>query len=279
MLTVPAIQPPPAVAPVAPVQAGTPSRVNVRKPHVVRTVEMATLKLDEHLAELTGNSLAAERCKTVAIRIAGLATARRLRTIVITSADTGEGKTTMAASIALAIARATTGRVLLVDASLSASAVGTKLGLKSLVTWPSLLGGFAKVEDGLVCLRPNNLTVLLSGSNDVGNSGLRNPRFLGGRKAEELFKQLSDEFDLVLIDAPALLESEDARRLAGISDGTVLIARGGFTDGRRLATARRLVPKSKRLGIVLNDVPEKSAAMRDLNRRTRRGAKSQGIGR
>jgi Mrp family chromosome partitioning ATPase len=90
---------------------------------------------------------------------------------------------------------------------------------------------------------------------------------------------MSDEFDLVLIDAPALLESEDARWLAEVSDGTVLIARGGITDGRRLTAARKLVPKSKRLGIVLNDVPEKSAAMRDLRRRTRPGAKSQGISR
>jgi Mrp family chromosome partitioning ATPase len=278
-VTVESLRPAPVTAQPSVVNPVSPSVVNPPKPTAARTVELATLKIDEHLAQLTGNSLAAERCKTVAIRIAGLATARRLRTIVFTSADPGEGKTTMATSIALAIARVSTDRILLIDASSRASSVGSKLGLKSPITWPALLDGFAKVEDGLVCLTPGNLTVLVIGSDDVQTSGLRHPRFPGGRKAEELFKRMADEFDLVLIDAPALLESEDARWLSEVSDGTVLIARRGVTDGRRLTAARKVVPKSKRLGIVLNDVPEKSAAMRDLNGRPRRGAKSQGIGR
>jgi Mrp family chromosome partitioning ATPase len=57
----------------------------------------------------------------------------------------------------------------------------------------------------------------------------------------------------VVVDSGSLLESPDAQRLATVLDGVVIVARASHTHHSKVTAARKLVPKERRLGVVLNE--------------------------
>jgi Mrp family chromosome partitioning ATPase len=78
---------------------------------------------------------------------------------------------------------------------------------------------------------------------------------LSSSQVEKLFKELEQHFDFILIDAPAILDSADAQRIASIVDGTVMVTRAGQTNHTDVTDALKLIPLESRLGIVLNEAP------------------------
>jgi Mrp family chromosome partitioning ATPase len=64
---------------------------------------------------------------------------------------------------------------------------------------------------------------------------------------------LEADFDLIIIDSPAMLESSGAQRLAALVDGSVFVVRAGHTHHRTVTEALKLLPPERRLGLVLNE--------------------------
>lgn len=207
------------------------------------------LAIDPRFATLTSEDpLAVERYRALAVRLLNLAERRKLKTLLITSAEAGEGKTTVATVVAWLLAKHAERRVLLIDANPASPSVARTLGLDSKRGWLNLVDRSCEPKHALVRLDPNGLYVMTPGA----SAAPRSTDAMSSR-LEDVIAELAPRFDMVVVDSPAILESPEAQRLAAVLDGAVLVARAGHTHHRNVTAARKLVPKERRLGVVLNE--------------------------
>jgi capsular exopolysaccharide synthesis family protein len=238
-------------------------------------VNVKSLTLDAQLAALTASdALVCERYRTLAVRTTALAARRKAKTLLVTSADDGEGKSTIAANLAWTMAQRTERRVLLMDVNLRASSVGRLLKVAPARGWLEMIDAATELMDAAVRIDPNGLYVMLSqgAHQDAPLDGLMLNGALASARFEKLMAALTERFDFVILDGPALLGSADAQQLAAITDGTILVTRAARTPHHRVTDALELVPQDRRFGVVLNESesPE-TTAPRSGGRRSRVG--------
>jgi len=219
-------------------------------------VKLLSLTIAPHVAAIAGSdALAAERYRTLAVRLSTLAARRKIKSLIVTSADAGEGKSTVAANLAWTLARPGVRRVLLLDANVCAASIDRLLGIRPARGWLSLSDAPTELTDAMLRIDPNGLCVMTAqGASDAAyadNGGL--DEALMSSRFEKLLARLAARFDLVVIDAPAICDSAAAQQLAAIADGCVLVARAGHTSHRRISEATDLVPQERRLGVILNE--------------------------
>jgi capsular exopolysaccharide synthesis family protein len=180
----------------------------------------------------------------------------RLRSIMLTSAAPGEGKSTIAAH--LAIANADRGKkTLLVDGDLRRPSLHSKFGLNPREGLSNVLTGELSWQDVVVPIegRPN-LSFLAAGLGSHRAADLMGPRLA------TLLDEFAKEYDLVILDSPPLLGFAECLQMATAADGVLIISRAGET--RRKAVAE-LVSVLNRLranivGVVLNQVSQNTSA-------------------
>ena len=207
------------------------------------------LAIDPHVAALTGNdSLATERYRALAVKLLNLTVRRKMKTLLVTSAQAGDGKTTIATGAAWSLAKGAERRVLLIDAGPTSSSVGRMLGIEPKRGWLNLLDGSTELKQVLIRVEPNGLYLLTAGAISAPY-----PSDAWSARLEDLIADLAPRFDLVIVDAGSILESFDAQRLASLLDGVVIVARANHTHHSKLTAARKLVPKERRLGVVMNE--------------------------
>jgi capsular exopolysaccharide synthesis family protein len=168
------------------------------------------------------------------------------RSIVITSAVEGEGKTTTALNVAISFAKS--GRkVLLIDADLRRPQCHKFLGVVGRAGLTDVLAGHKKVDDAIHKL-PTGLFFLAAGSDCPNPAAL-----IGSRTMREFVVRLSEEYDRVLIDAPPIMPVSDAVVLSTMTDGILLVA-GAATSKRivRQACGRLRHVGANIFGVVLN---------------------------
>jgi protein-tyrosine kinase len=244
-------------------RAGSPAPTASQPPaHIFeeprRIVNVRGLTIDPHLVALTAeDALAVERFRSLAVRVINAASRRKLKTLVVTSAEEGEGKSAVAAGLAWAMAKRSERRVLLIDASLSPRPISRMLGLDSPRGWLDVADDLSGLADVMVRLDPNGLYVMAQrippteAERQEAAAGMSDA--LISSRFEKLLAGLEQRFDFIVIDAPHVLGSADAQRLASIADGTVIVARSGVTRSSRVTAAIALVPEDRRVGIVLNE--------------------------
>jgi capsular exopolysaccharide synthesis family protein len=181
---------------------------------------------------------------------------QRPRSIVITSAVPGEGKTVTATNLAVALAQAGR-RVLLVDGDLRRPRVAPVLGLDSAVGLTTVLVGSAEIKQAIQVHEASGLHLLASGSKPPNPTEI-----LQSRVTHDLILELQEMYDMVIIDAPPLLPVADAAVLATVADGAIVVTRHGHTTREQLeAAVSRLDRVGGRLfGVVLNMVKRRAAA-------------------
>ena len=104
-----------------------------------QVVNVKGLKIAPHVAAIAGgDALAAERYRTLAVRLSASAARRKIKSVVVTSADAGEGKSTVAASLAWTLARPGSRRVLLLEANVRAASICQLLDVKPARGWLGL---------------------------------------------------------------------------------------------------------------------------------------------
>lgn len=225
------------------------------------SVNISALSLDPHLAAITcSDELASERYRTLAVRLFNLSARRKLKTLLVTSAHEGEGKTTIATNLAWVMTKRSERRVLLIDADLRCPSVGRALGLTASKGWLDIVEGKCELADAAIRLDPNGLYVLVpQATGERHRDSLKHPASaeasdaLTSSRVEKLIGELERHFDFIIIDAPPILEFADAQRLAAIVDGSALVVRAGQTHHTAVTDALKLVPKERRVGVVLND--------------------------
>ncbi len=180
-------------------------------------------------------------------------------TMVVTSAAPQEGKTLIAANLAVTFARGGA-RVLLVDCDIHRPRLhrvfraSRSPGLMDLLRCGSADSPLpAAVNHRLAAIRRtgiDGLSLLPCGADAQQTPELLEPATLRG-----LLKQLRVDFDVILLDTPPVLVSADAATLAASADGVIMVVRAGQTDRRAAELARhRVVSAGGRvLGAVLND--------------------------
>lgn len=173
--------------------------------------------------------------------------------LVVTSSLPGEGKSTTATNLAIAMAQS--GRsVCLVDADLRRPMVAEYLGLEGRVGLTSVLIGASTVDDVLQPWGEDNLFVMASGNIPPNPSEL-----LGSSAMGELVKMLEESFDAVIIDAPPLLPVTDAAVLSQHVGGVVVVIGCRNVKQHDLEKSLRGLELvgARTLGVVLNWLPLK----------------------
>lgn len=168
------------------------------------------------------------------------------RVLVITSAVPGEGKSTTAVNLALALAEAGHS-VVVVEGDLRRPRVGKYLGVIGSVGVSTVLVGQARVEDVVQPTSHVGVDVIAAGPIPPNPSEL-----LGSEAARYLIDELRRRYDYIIIDAPPLLPVTDAAVLSVQADGALIVTRYGHS--RRDEVARAVENLTKVSGRVLGAV-------------------------
>jgi capsular exopolysaccharide synthesis family protein len=178
------------------------------------------------------------------------------RVFVISSSLPAEGKSTTAVNLAVTLAMAGE-KVALVECDLRRPTMGQRLGLDDAVGTTSVLIGKVSLEDALQTYKETGLAVLTSGPRPPNPSEL-----LQSHAMELLVKELREQFDVVLLDAPPLLPVTDAALLAAQADGLLAVVRHGKTTRDQLRHALERVESvgAKCVGIVVNLAPSRKSS-------------------
>jgi polysaccharide biosynthesis transport protein len=173
--------------------------------------------------------------------------------IVFTSPASGDGKTTITANLAIALAHANR-RVLLVDGDLRRSRLHKIFRVASNHGFGELLReGLHGSLEGIVAnpLSIPNLSLLPAGQ--LGKSA--NAPVLSSGRLPGLIARLRSEYDIVLIDTPPVLQGPDARILGRLADGVILVVRSRKTTHvDATAALLRLASEGVMVaGTILND--------------------------
>lgn len=200
-----------------------------------------------------------EQFRTIRTNIHFMSVDKPLRRIAFTSSSVSEGKSTVTANMAITWAQDGK-KVLLIDADLRRSTLHRTFELpnnRGLTT--ILTSGLSKIDLNQVI--PNsgikNLDVLTAGPIPPNPSEL-----LNSKRMLNFLKAVEPMYDLVVIDAPPLLEVTDTQVLSDKLDGIVLVVRAGVTQKAGVARAVEMlkISKARLLGYVLNDADSEDAA-------------------
>jgi capsular exopolysaccharide synthesis family protein len=175
------------------------------------------------------------------------------KTILITSPSPGDGKTTAASNLAIAMAQ-TGKRVLLIDADCRKPMLHRIFGLKTEVGLSSVLSVRAKLEDAICKCTRDNLDILPCGPVPSNPTEM-----LNSDPFRTLLSDLAQRYDHIIVDSPPAVMVSDARIVAAVCDVTILVLRAEKTT-RRLSTHARDVLDgvgAKIIGVVINDVPNR----------------------
>jgi capsular exopolysaccharide synthesis family protein len=175
---------------------------------------------------------------------------RRLRSILVTSASPGEGKSTIAAHLALAHAQQRQ-KTLLIDGDLRKPSVHRRFGIPSVVGLSNVLLAELPWQDALV--KPEGLPDL-----EILPAGppSRRASDLVGHGLQRILEEASFEYDLVILDAPPLLGFAEPLQMATAADGVVVVTRAGETSRKAVASVLTTLSRLRAnvLGVVLNEV-------------------------
>jgi polysaccharide biosynthesis transport protein len=174
----------------------------------------------------------------------------RPRVIVFTSPSPREGKTTVVSNLGIALAEIHR-KVVLIDADMRKPRLHDIFGLSNESGLSTFLrNGAADASPELFATEVNGLYVLPSGPADAGIASLLHSPQIPG-----LLRRLRQEFDMVLIDTPPMLQMPDARVLGRLADGVILVVRSNQTmrDAALAAKDRFEGDGTRVIGTVLNN--------------------------
>ncbi|MEO8217770.1 MAG: polysaccharide biosynthesis tyrosine autokinase [Acidobacteriota bacterium] len=188
-----------------------------------------------------------------------LSRAGGLRTIVITSAMPGEGKTTTSSNLAIVLAQLGK-RVLLVDADLHKARIHEIFAISNRVGLVSLLAENADPVSITVPTAIPGLFVIPAGPSSPNPSGL-----LSSEAMRLFLERSATEFDYIILDTPPVGPVADAIILGNQADGVVLCVLGGKTPRDRVRRVRDRLSRSnvRLLGVLLNNLEHSAAEYRE----------------
>ncbi|MGM0238780.1 CpsD/CapB family tyrosine-protein kinase [Enterococcus sp. AZ103] len=183
---------------------------------------------------------------------------RPMKLLLVTSTEQEEGKTTLASNLAVVMAETNT-KVLLIDGDLRRSTAGKIFNLRTgtvagLSTLLSNVG--SSLEEAIQRTQIKNLDFLPAGPIPSNPSEL-----LNSNRLNEIFQQVEEKYDFIIVDSPPLLVVTDAQIFSSKVDGVVLVVRENRTKRNNLIKCKTLLERSKArlIGVVYNGAKSLSA--------------------
>ena len=194
------------------------------------------------------DGMTAQQYRRLAFRIRDSADKRSARSIVVTSAQPLDGKTTTACSLAIQLARLDQDLgVVLVDLDLRRATIAPTFGIQVDHSIEDVLRGDVPLEDAVCQTDLAGLSVLVQGH------PAPDPEWLLSRpELRQLIRDLESRFDFVVIDTPPVLATSDAQLILRHAASGIFIARAGHTPVKGIRRAMEHMPTQKILGTVLN---------------------------
>ena len=199
-------------------------------------------------------SLGAEKFRALVARLENLRRKRELKSLQITSSVVNEGKSLIAANLALTLVKHFGYKVLLVEGDLHRPALASLLGLtrlEGMSQWWDRREEDKEIRRCIYKLDEMSLWFLSAGS------GCEQPsQILQSARFAEMFVRLVGSFDWVVVDSPPMSPIVDVDLWSRLVDGTLLVVREGVAPTKALQIGVKALDDPKWLGIVLNEASE-----------------------
>ncbi|MGB6482036.1 MAG: CpsD/CapB family tyrosine-protein kinase [Candidatus Acidiferrales bacterium] len=206
-----------------------------------------------HLVAVTEpQGLPAEKFRVLVTRLRNLRSQQEVKSLQVTSSIVDEGKTLIAANLAITLARHSQNRVLLIEGDLHNPSLHALLGLshlKGICHWWK--DSTSTLNDFLYHIEDLPLWYLPAGerSDEPGE-------ILQSARLTESLMQLSGLFDWIVVDSTPLTPMADANIWNRLVDGTLLVVREGVTPVKALKKGLASLDSPKLIGVVLNGASE-----------------------
>lgn len=194
-------------------------------------------------------SIASESYRVLRTSLEYSAIDKELKTIVITSSEPGEGKSTVAGNLASILAQ-NEKKVVIIDCDLRKPTLHKRLKISNSSGLTEYIIGKDELSNVIQILN-KNFSAITSGKIPPNPSEV-----LSSKAMENLLKLLSKIYDYIILDTPPLMAVTDAQVLAGKCDGTILVVRAEATSKDSVLKAYKELEKvrAKVLGAVMNGV-------------------------
>lgn len=176
-----------------------------------------------------------------------------IKSIVVTSAEPSEGKSTTSANLAIVLTQHGK-QVLLVDADLRKPSVHYAFNVSNIDGLTSVLTRKISLSEAISKTYVPNLDILTSGPIPPNPSEL-----LDSKAMELIMDELKQAYDYIIFDAPPILVVTDAQIMASKCDGVLMVVASGKTHKERALKAKDLINKTNThlIGVVVNGVESK----------------------
>ena len=196
----------------------------------------------------TANSIMTEQFRRLAATLHHAQIVQGTRTIMMTSALAGDGKSLSATNLALTLSESYQRRVLLIDADLR------RPTLHEIFQVPNVEG----LNEGLASARDGKLAVVqISKYLTLLPAGHPNPDPMSGltsQRMREVIQEAADRFDWVIIDTAPVGLLADASLVVTMTDGVLFVIRAGQTPYELVAKSVELLGRERIIGVVFNGV-------------------------
>lgn len=177
------------------------------------------------------------------------------KSVVITSAIPGDGKTTTAINLATTFSQIGS-KILLIDCDLRKPKIHTYLDVDNKNGLSGVLSGFVKLENAITRTE-YGFDCITAGSIPPNPSEL-----ISSPALEKIIEELKDQYDYIFIDTPPVTVVSDTLTVSSLSDGVLMVARSKYTPKSLIkqSIASMKFTNSKIIGIVINGVDMKDRA-------------------
>jgi len=208
----------------------------------------ATVSSPVVLSGTRSGHYAMEAYRALRTRLMRLQASKGLRSVVMSSAIPGEGKTVTTLNLGLCYAQLHEMPVLLIDADLRTKRLSQLLENPSAPGLAEVLSGEARYEDVIWRTQSPNLHMLGAGS-PVGSP----PELFTGTSWSDLIVRCKERFKLILVDAPPVRPLADFELICAGCDAFVMVVRAFQTQREDLQQIAAQIDSKKLVGIVLNN--------------------------
>jgi succinoglycan biosynthesis transport protein ExoP len=173
-----------------------------------------------------------------------LAKEEQPQAVLVTSSLPGEGKTTVAVNLALALSQYQ--KTCLVDADLRRPCVAATFGVCSDSGLGDVLLGSVALEDALVVMQGSPNLAILPG----GKASDESAHLIASMAMKSVIESLRARFDFIVLDSSPIIPYAEGRALSTLTDGIIFVTRSGITPGPAIARSMELLCELKSPRIV-----------------------------
>jgi capsular exopolysaccharide synthesis family protein len=192
--------------------------------------------------------MAAEKFRVLGLKLRHMREKRKLKRIVITSSIPEEGKSLVAANLALNQSRSKVLNTVLVDGDLRRPELASRFGFhRNLAGLSEVLRGERQLSEVVYKLEGSGLWFLPAGMTP------ENPiELMQSGRLQQLLEQLETFFDWIIIDTPPVRPLADTPLWMKLVEGVLLVTREGVCEKKQLERALEVIDRSTMLGVIVN---------------------------